>query len=108
MFWYELILALVLALVLALIVIVIVILRPSARYRTSAGVSALLFFLPLLFLLIWAGGAWLAPIGAPVMDVCWLSFLLPALFLLVLLRALSTPSAPPVFSASPVGHRRAG
>lgn len=89
MFFYEMLLAIALAL------IVFAILAPSGRYRGGEGVSILLFFVPLLVLLIWAGGAWLTPIGPPVANVYWVGFLIPALFLLLLLFALATPSAPP-------------
>lgn len=88
MFFYEMLLAIALAL------IVFAILAPSGRYR-GEGIPLLLFFVPLLILLIWAGGAWLTPVGPPVAGVYWVGFLLPALFLLLLLFALSTPSAPP-------------
>lgn len=89
MFFYEMLLAVALALV------VFAILAPSGRYRGGDGVPLLLFFVPLLVLLIWAGGAWLTPIGPPVGGVYWLGFLLPAVFLLLLLFALSTPSGAP-------------
>lgn len=89
MFIYEMLLAILLALV------VFAVLAPSRRYRSDTGAPILLFFLPLLFLLIWASGSWLTPVGPPVAGVYWLSFLIPALFLLLLLFALSTPSAPP-------------
>ena len=89
MFLFEMLLAIALAL------IVFAILAPSGRYRGEAGASLLLFFLPLLVLLIWAGGAWLTPVGPPVAGVYWVGFLLPALFLLLLLFALSSSSAPP-------------
>lgn len=89
MFLYEMLLAIVLAL------IIVGVLTPSGRYRSDGGLPLLLFFFPLLFLLIWASGAWLTPIGAPVAGVYWASFLIPALFLLLLLFALSHPSRPP-------------
>lgn len=89
MFFYEMLLALLLAL------IVVAVVTPSRRYRGQPGKSLLLFFFPLLFLLIWMTGAWLVPIGAPVAGVYWASFVAAALFLGLLLFALSTQSAPP-------------
>lgn len=85
---YEMLLAAVLA------VILVGILVPSGRYRGDDRVSPAVFFFPLLLLLIWTLGAWITPIGAPVAGVYWLSFVVPAAFLLVFLFALSTPSGP--------------
>lgn len=89
MFFYDMLLAIALAL------LVITLLAPSRRYRGHNDAPAWLLLFPLLFLLIWASGAWLTPIGAPVAGVYWLSFLIPAIFLALLLFALATPSEPP-------------
>ncbi len=89
MFIYDMLLAIALAL------LVILLLAPTRRYRGANGTPAWIFLFPLLFLLIWASGAWLTPIGAPVAGVYWLSFLVPAIFLALLLFALAHPSAPP-------------
>ena len=102
MFWLDMILALVLA------ILVIAILAPTARYRGTDGRSIWLFFLPLLFLLIWASAVWLAPIGAPVAGVYWVNFLLPALFLLFLLFALAAAAVPPEDENDPVAAAERG
>lgn len=88
MFLYDMLLAL------ALAMLVITLLIPSKRYRGVNGTPVWPVLLPLLFLLIWASGAWFTPIGAPIAGVYWLSFLIPAIFLALLLFALSHPSAP--------------
>lgn len=102
MIWLDMILALVLA------ALVIAILAPTARYRGADGRSIWLFFLPLLFLLIWAGAVWLTPIGAPIAGVYWANFLLPALFLLFLLFALSAAAVPPEDEDDPVAAAERG
>ncbi|MDT8319533.1 MAG: hypothetical protein RQ826_03295 [Xanthomonadales bacterium] len=89
MFLYEMLLAIVLAF------IVIAILAPSRRYRAESGTPLLVFFFLLLFLLIWAAGAWLTPIGPPVMGIYWASFVIAAFFLLLLLFALASPPDTP-------------
>lgn len=89
MFLYDMLLALVLAFV------ILAVLTPTRRYRARTGADLWLFFFPLLFLLIWSVGAWLTPVGPPLAGVYWLSFAIPALFLLLLLFALSNPSGPP-------------
>lgn len=88
MFIYDMLLAIVLA------IIVIAILTPTGRYRARNTSGVWLFFFPLLFLLIWSVGAWLTPVGPSLAGVYWLSFAIPALFLLLLLFALSNPSGP--------------
>lgn len=89
MFFYDMLLAIALAL------LVITLLTPSRRYRGANDMPGWVFLFPLLFLLIWASGAWLTPIGAPVAGVYWLSFVIPAVFLALLLFALAHPSGPP-------------
>jgi len=88
MFFFDMFFAVGLALLLVLLLI------PTGRYHAANGGPAWLLLFPMLFLLIWAAGAWLTPIGAPVAGVYWMSFLIPALFLGLLLFALATPSGP--------------
>lgn len=88
MFFYDMLLAIALAL------LVITLLVPSRRYHGANGAPGWVFLFPLLFLLIWASGAWLTPVGMPVAGVYWLSFVIPAIFLALLLFALAHPSRP--------------
>ncbi|MGK7296471.1 MAG: hypothetical protein ACNS61_11700 [Candidatus Wenzhouxiangella sp. M2_3B_020] len=75
-----------LVLAFALASLLTMLIAPSRRYDGNA--SWLLLFV-LLFVLIWAGGTWLTPIGPPAAGVHWLSFLAVSLFLLLLVLALA-------------------
>ena len=88
MFVFDMLIALVLALVVCSILV------PSRRYRTREGGAAWVFFVPLLFLLIWTAGVWITPVGPQAAGVYWLTFVIPAVILLLLLLALSSPSKP--------------
>jgi len=58
----------------------------------SAGFAAIaLVSLMVLFPMIWAGGLWMTPIGAPIWGSYWLSFVFVGLFAGLLILA----SAPP-------------
>ena len=86
MFLGELILSLLLALLLVALLV------PVGGYRTrrgeeAAGVAFLVIFL-IMFPLIWAGGLWLTPIGAPIAGISWLSFLVVALLIALLFAAI--------------------
>ncbi|MCF8143582.1 MAG: hypothetical protein K9N21_06645 [Deltaproteobacteria bacterium] len=62
--------------------------------RKGPGESVALFFL-LLFLLSWAGGAWLAPFGPQLWGGYWLPFLLVGVVIALFLAALApTPQEP--------------
>ena len=54
--------------------------------RKGPWESAFLFFL-LLFLISWAGGAWLAPFGPQIWGEYWLPFLLVSVVIALLLAA---------------------
>jgi Ca2+/Na+ antiporter len=73
---------------LALALLVTIIVAPARRYEGDWA-FVLVFFL--LLVLIWAGGAWLTPIGTPMAGVYWLNFVIVALFLLFLVLALAPP-----------------
>lgn len=82
MFIWDMLFALILT------ILVIALLAPSERYAGRSGAAGLAFFFLLFFPLIWLGGAWMTPVGPPIAGVYWLSFVLPAFFLLALLFAL--------------------
>lgn len=78
---WEMLCALLLA---VLVTSVLVAVRP----RDGAPPAALfIFFFIMVFPLIWAGGAWLTPVGPVFGGVAWLGFALVSLFLLLLILA---------------------
>lgn len=54
--------------------------------RTGPWASFFIFFM-LIFLISWAGGVWLTPMGPPLWGAYWLSFLLVGLMGALLLAA---------------------
>jgi hypothetical protein len=62
--------------------------------RTSPWAGGFLLFLLVVFLATWAGGLWLAPIGAPLWGAYWGSFLIVAVVFALLLAA-AAPTRPP-------------
>jgi hypothetical protein len=58
-----------------------------------------------LFLFIWAGGAWAAPVGPPFMGVYWAPFLLMGFFVMLLFAAI--PSGPPRTTREAMAEARA-
>ena len=52
---------------------------------------AVVFLFLLLFLLIWAGGAWIGPFGPLVWASAWLPFLLVGLILGLVILAVAEP-----------------
>jgi hypothetical protein len=60
--------------------------------RRGGGWQALAMLILLLFLAIWAGGVYMAPLGPALMGVSWLPFLAMAVFLALLIAALLPPS----------------
>ena len=46
-----------------------------------------------LFLTIWAGGAWLAPFGPTHLSITWLPFVLTAVLVATLIAAVTPPGA---------------
>jgi len=58
--------------------------------RKGPWESVFMFFL-LLFLLSWAGGAWLAPFGPQLWGGYWLPFLLVGVVIALFLAALAPP-----------------
>ena len=69
---------------------------PADRYGTGGGLVVLAFFFVLFFPLIWASGVWVGPIGPAIGGVFWLSFVLPAVFLIMLLFALDPGPRRPI------------
>lgn len=68
--------------------------------RTGPGpLNGLLFFFVLLFLAVWAGGAWLTPVGPPAWGVPWVGFVLVGVILAMILTAAAPPR--PTRSADP-------
>ena len=55
------------------------------------GVGIVFFFL-ILFLATWAGGLWLTPVGPVMLGVPWMSFLLVALIVGLILVSLTPDS----------------
>jgi hypothetical protein len=58
------------------------------RYRGPHPLWALFL---LLFLGVWAGGAWLSPIGPPLWSIYWLPFLMLAVLIATLIVAIAPP-----------------
>jgi hypothetical protein len=96
MSWFELALALALASALSLGVAA-VLRRSKLRGHGVALTLAVLGFFALVFAGTSAFGGWIAPIGAPVWGVSWLSFLFVGLTVALVLAL----SAIPLASSSP-------
>lgn len=52
-------------------------------------------FFVLIFLVAWAGGVWVTPIGPPVWGLYWIPFLAVAILFSLLLAAATPPDKPP-------------
>jgi hypothetical protein len=85
MFLIDLALALLFGLVLAGLLV------GPFRRRGPGPIAGFLFFFSLLFLIVWAGGAWLQPFGAPLLGVYWMPYGLVAVVALLLIAALVPP-----------------
>jgi hypothetical protein len=93
MFFIEMLLALTLSIVLSIAL-------TKLFYRKGPGpLSGFLFFIIMLFLFIWAGGVWLAPIGTPAWGVYWAGFVVIGFFAALLIAALSPDSRDELDSA---------
>ena len=78
-----------------LLALVIALLLSVGLGRRGPGpLAGILFFFIFLWLGIWAGGIWLTPVGPPLWDAPFLSFLFVALFLILLVTVLMPPSRP--------------
>ena len=64
------------------------------------------FFFLVVFLVIWAGGIWMTPIGPTVWGVYWLPFLVIGLLFMILLAATSPPSRRTTARSENVEERR--
>lgn len=90
MFGVELLFALVIALFLSLILVAAI----GWRHPARGGSGPAVFFLFLIiFLVAWAGGAWMEPFGPVLWGGYWLPFLLIGLFVALILAAV-TPGEP--------------
>jgi len=76
---------------LAFLLAIILTLLLAVGFRGQAWGAGLAFFFLILFLATWAGGLWLTPVGPLMMGVPWMSFLLVALIVGLILAA-TTPS----------------
>jgi len=75
----------------AFLLAIILTLLLAVGFRGQAWGAGLAFFFLILFLATWAGGLWLTPVGPLMMGVPWMSFLLVALIVGLILAA-TTPS----------------
>lgn len=89
MFFTPLLVAFLLAIILTLLL--------AVGFRGQSWGAGLLFFFLILFLATWAGGLWLTPVGPIMLGVPWMSFLLVALIVGLILVSLT-----------PDGRRRRG
>ncbi len=63
--------------------------------RGPGPAAGLIFFWVLLFLLIWAGAGWIAPVGPVAWGVPWLTLVLLGVVFTLLLAAVLPPKPPP-------------
>lgn len=92
MFWIDLLFAVAVALVFGLLLVGVVRWRPPRRPDAPVWPSYLFVFL-LMLLMVWAGGAWLTPVGPPLWGGYWLTFVLVGLFTVLLLAAVGSSSS---------------
>jgi hypothetical protein len=83
MFFVHLVFALFIAILLSAIF--------AVGFRRKGPWESLVLFFLLLFLISWAGGVWLAPMGPPLWGGYWLPFLLVGVIMALLLAALAPP-----------------
>lgn len=69
--------------------------------------AAFFFLFLLLWLGIWAGGAWITPVGPVIWGVSWLPFLFIALIILLLVAAIAPPRRKQVETRAPETSARA-
>lgn len=93
MIWAEGLAALAISVVLTVLFVLILGWRRTGAPDEKAG-RAFWFFLLLVFLVTWAGGAWLTPFGPTSWGVSWLGFVLVAVAITLLLGALVPPRRP--------------
>lgn len=98
MVFLDLIFALVIALVLTGIF--------AAGFRGHKTASVLVGFFILVFLITWAGGIWLSPIGYPAYGVNWIAFVVVGLIIALLITALLPPARPPRTRREAIEQRR--
>lgn len=77
---------------LALLLATFVVLVLTGGLRRTGPWDSVIWLFLVVFLGIWAFGAWAEPVGPSVGDVVWLPFLFAALFLGLLLAAVPTDS----------------
>ncbi len=63
--------------------------------RRDASGAAVLFAFLVLFLAMWAGGAWLAPVGPVFYGSSWLGFMMIGIFVVLLILAVAAPERRP-------------
>jgi hypothetical protein len=77
--------------VLAFVLAVLAVALLTLGLRLSTAHRPIWAWVILLFLIIWAGGLWLAPAGTSVGNVYWLPFTLIAVLVAILLAAILPP-----------------
>ena len=93
MFITQVLLGLLVALLLAGVFVPVLGWRPRGDGSVTAGWAFFMFFVG-LFLVTWAGGVWLAPLGPTLYGAPWVGFLIVGL-VAALLAAVLTPASPP-------------
>jgi hypothetical protein len=88
MFFAELLIALFFALVFAGVLYALVRPESDSAHATGMDWGWLLFVFLLLFLPIWAGGIWLAPVGPAVFGIQVLGYLVVGLLIALVIAAL--------------------
>ena len=97
---FEILLSIVLALILAAVLV-----GPGSRRAPGPG-AGFIFFLVILFLVTWAGGVWVHPIGPPLGGISWIGFVAVALIFGLLLAVLIPPTPRAARLEKPVPSER--
>jgi len=92
MFFIDLLFALIFALILSAVFIM--------AFRRKDPWGRHFIFFVIIFLAAWAGGVWLKPIGPPLWNVYWMSFLLVGLLFAILLAGTGLPKGRSPFSTT--------
>ena len=79
-------------LLVAFLLAIILTLLLAVGLRGQPWGAGIVFFFLILFLATWAGGLWLTPVGPVMLGVPWMSFLLVALIVGLILVSLTPDS----------------